>query len=279
MKENESISDRIPITSITEQNQMPSSHQAVQSTNSKEMSFSVDLPSLPQGSESIFVRQTIPTGSSDPKSKDSSDSPILFFLHGAAFTSGTWSELGILSDLAGHGYASYAIDVPGYGQSGKVHAKGDQWLRDLIDLLFPEKDSGSDSVSDIMADIMKRGGIDTTGRDMVVVTASMSGQYAIPLLIQRDDEPSPPKQMVGMITVAPVGTDAFSAGQYGKVKTPVCIVYGENDHNLGLASKKNLIQVPQHKVVVVPQGEHAAYRTSPQFFVQEVNKFLEGLKK
>merc|ERR1712058_141922 len=149
MKENESVSDRVPSTTITDMT-TSTSHQVVPSTDSKEISFTLNLSSLPPGSESIFVRQTIPTSTSGPQSKDSKGSspPILFFLHGAAFTSGTWSELGILSDFAGHGYTSYAIDVPGYGQSGKVHAKGDQWLRELIDQLFPQN-AGSDVMADI----------------------------------------------------------------------------------------------------------------------------------
>ena len=112
------------------------------------------------------------------------------------------------------------------------------------------------------------GGVSTAGREFVLVTASMSGQYAVPLLFK------PPVGLKGMVTVAPVGTGEFEQAQYEKVEIPVCIIYGALDSGIGEQSKANLVHIPNHQLVVVPDGEHAAYKTDPQFFYQQVVKWL-----
>jgi len=217
-----------------------------------EVSFSLNAPTP------IFVRQAFPA------TMDEERDFVLLFLHGAAYTSATWSELGILSDLAAQGVVSYALDIPGYGQSAGTKIKDNAWLRKVISMLTDPKAQDAK----VKKALSESGAVDTTGKTIVVVTASMSGQYAIPLLKK------PPSNLAGMVTVAPVKTDALSPKEYAKVKLPVCIIYGALDDQLGEESKKNLVQIPNHKLVVVPNGEHAAYKSDPQFFEKQVLKWL-----
>eukprot|EP01084_Bolivina_argentea_P283016 484609_1 len=224
----------------------------------KEISFVLQAKSLPQSRSkqpSIFIRQTYPLKS------DFNHEFVLIFLHGAAFSSATWSELGILQSLAQQGYISYALDVPGYGQSVKTHAMNNKWLREIIDKLIK---NDVESIKHIES----AGGIGTSNKKYILITASMSGKYAIPLLLDR------PKDMIGMITIAPVATDKYKKEQYVKVSIPVCIIYGQEDKNLGVISKENLSQIPNHKSIMVPGGQHAAYQNDPKFFHQQVVKWL-----
>eukprot|EP01084_Bolivina_argentea_P001377 2540_1 len=228
-------------------------------SHTKEISFKLQAKSLSgEKQPDIFVRQSYSTIS---KESAHSHDFVLIFLHGAAYSSATWSELGILKSLAQHGYISYALDVPGYGQSVKVRATDDRWLRDIIDQLI-----GTDEK--VSQHIVNAGGISTLNKKYILVTASMSGIYAMPLLIERV------KNMVGMITVAPVSTDKFGVQQLITITIPVCIIYGELDTHLGEKSKANLIKIPNHKLIMVPGGEHAAYKTDPKFFELQVLKWL-----
>lgn len=227
----------------------------------KEVTFTLEAPGLPllQGKNrapSIFIRQVSPVQDT-PTDHDY----VLIFLHGAAYTSATWSELGILGELARAGFISYALDIPGFGDSVKTVASDNRWLIGIIEQLTTNNDR-------VNKHIIAAGGISTVGKKFVVITASMSGRYSIPLLFNK------PRGLIGMITVAPVGTTKFSKEQYEKVDIPICIVYGEEDRKLGEESKQNLVQVPNHKLVMIPHGQHAAYKSDPKFFHQQVVKWL-----
>ena len=60
------------------------------------------------------------------------DAPGVLLLHGAAFHSGTWEELGTLEKLAEAGYRVLAIDLPGFGESKSVSADRESFLAELL---------------------------------------------------------------------------------------------------------------------------------------------------
>lgn len=75
--------------------------------------------------------------------------------------------------LAESRFLVYAVDLPGHGKSPPSHGSPAIWLRVLLDVLEVERP--------------------------VVVSPSMSGRFALPLVTGE------PQQVSGFVAVAPVG--------------------------------------------------------------------------
>nr|XP_057921464.1 protein ABHD14A [Doryrhamphus excisus] len=208
---------------------------------------SVRTGQLP-GDPPLFFREALPV--------DSAGRQILprlqvVLLHGQAFTSKTWEELGTMALLATSGYQALALDLPGYGHSpDSVALKNEQNRVDLI------------------SRFMESLGV----RSAVLVSPSMSGHYSIPFLMKNA------AQLHGFVPIAPVGTRSYTPQQYHDVQTPTLIVFGALDTNLGAQSHKNLAQLPRHSVLKLEGARHACYMDKPGAFHQGLIDFLGKLK-
>lgn len=212
------------------------------------INVSIRTGQLP-GDPPLFFREALPL---DAAGRQILPSLQVVLLHGQAFTSKTWEELGTMALLAANGHQALAMDLPGYGKSPDSEAlKSDQ---NRVDLL---------------SRFMESLGV----RAAVLVSPSMSGHYSIPFLMKNS------AQLQGFVPIAPVGTRSFTPQQYQNIQTPTLIVFGALDTNLGAQSHKNLIQLPNHSVLKLEEARHACYMDNPKEFHQGLIEFLSKLEK
>ncbi|XP_033875714.3 protein ABHD14A isoform X1 [Acipenser ruthenus] len=195
------------------------------------------------GDPPLFFRETI---SVDAAGKKMQPRLQVVLLHGQAFTSKTWEDLGTLTLLASHGYQALALDLP-----DSETMKTDQNRTNLL-LRF----------------------LDSLGvQAPVLISPSMSGRFSLPLLMHHSS------RLRGFVAVAPVGTKLYSEQQYHSIQTPTLIVFGALDGSLGTQSLKNLSQLPHHTVVRIDGAKHACYMDKPREFHQALLIFLSKLNR
>jgi pimeloyl-ACP methyl ester carboxylesterase len=170
------------------------------------------------------------------------DGRPIVLLHGASFRADTWKDLGTMTGLAQAGWLVYAVDLPGFGQSSAPKRASRFWLRTLLDRLRI--------------------------RTPVLVSPSMSGAFAFPLVI--DD----PDRVAAWIAVAPVGV-LNHQNQLDRINTPVLAVWGEKDRTIPLDQADLLAEgVPNGRKVIIPGASHAPYMNDSKRFLNEMLKFL-----
>ncbi|XP_007527374.1 protein ABHD14A isoform X3 [Erinaceus europaeus] len=200
------------------------------------------LAGLTSGDSPIFYREVVPLHR--PHRLE------VVLLHGKAFSSRTWEQLGTLQLLAQRGYRAVALDLPGFGNSA------------------PSKEANTEEGR---AKLLERALGDLKVQNAVLVSPSLSGYYALPFLIRGHH------QLHGFVPIAPVSTQNYTQEQFLAVKTPTLILYGELDRILALQALRHLRQLPNHSIVKLRNAGHACYLHKPQDFHLVLLTFLDNL--
>jgi abhydrolase domain-containing protein 14 len=183
----------------------------------------------------VFFRQTSPL--TTPKEE-------VLLLHGAHFSSKTWSDLKTLQQLTAMGHRTVAIDIPGFGQS-----------------------SGSiTDPADFLAEILSTFNLNSP----IIISPSLSGKISLPFLVKY------PEKVKGFMPIAPVDTENY-VKEFPSITVATVIVYGELDEDLGRESTKNLQNLPNTSEVEIPGAGHAAYMDRPEIWNTMLYNYLRSL--
>ncbi|KAF6312397.1 abhydrolase domain containing 14A [Rhinolophus ferrumequinum] len=141
------------------------------------------LAGLTPGNSPIFYREVLPLHRARRVE--------VVLLHGRAFTSHTWEQLGTLQLLAQRGYRAVALDLPGFGNSA------------------PSKEASTEAGR---AELLERVLRDLEVQNAVLVSPSLSGHYALPFLMRGHH------QLHGFVPIAPASTQNYTQEQFWAVK-------------------------------------------------------------
>lgn len=171
------------------------------------------------------------------------DGATVLLLHGAAFDSGTWEELGTLALLADAGFRAVAVDLPGFGASKAARADADHFLESLLPGLGVEHP--------------------------LIVSPSMSGRFSLPFLLAHPD------RVAGFVPVAPVGAVDYAERLRG-CEVPALVVWGERDQVFPPSQAQTLAAAfGNARVLILPGARHPAYLDQPEIFHRELVAFAK----
>ncbi len=166
-------------------------------------------------------------------------------LHGMKFQAETWRQLGTLDFLAGAGFHSVAVDLPGFGRSKAGNLSPSDVLRGVI--------------NDLQLD------------NPVLLGPSMGGRVALEFCLEEAE------LVDGMILVGPVGV-AENRGRLHEIKVPVLAIWGGEDAISPLENGMTLERkVSGCRLVVIDGAPHPCYLDHSDKFHAEINDFLNGL--
>uniref|UniRef100_U3D066 Protein ABHD14A n=1 Tax=Callithrix jacchus TaxID=9483 RepID=U3D066_CALJA len=200
------------------------------------------LAGLTPGNSPIFYREVLPLNRARRVQG--------VLLHGKAFNSHTWEQLGTLQLLSQRGYRAVALDLPGFGNSAS------------------SKEASTEAGR---AELLAKALRDLEVQNAVLVSPSLSGRYALPFLMRGHH------QLHGFVPIAPTSTQNYTQEQFWAVKTPTLILYGELDQILARESLRQLRHLPNHSVVKLHNAGHACYLHKPQDFHVALLAFLDHL--
>lgn len=176
----------------------------------------------------------------------------VLLLHGIRFSSENWLNIGTLTFLAKAGCRCVAIDLPGLGRSKSAEAPAPV---------------GNLAPAQFLKNVVEKLGL----APVLIISPSLSGMYSLPFLVHYQS------MVRAYVPVAPICTDKFTVEQYQSVEVPTLIVYGDQDHQLGESSLRNLSSLSNHRVVVMKGAGHPCYLDDPDTWHNALKDFISTL--
>lgn len=176
----------------------------------------------------------------------------MLLLHGWAFTSKNWEDIGVFDHFSRLGFNVYAIDYPGFGKSPSSEKYG-------IDR--GKITNGSKLVNDYLA---------ASGLDHAfLLGASMGGGIVMHSILDF------PQKVDGVIAVAPAWVEN-EENRMKKIEKPVLFIWGSEDSvispDLGKIYSK---AVNGSELEIIKGAGHPAYLHNPEEFFSLTEKFLK----
>jgi abhydrolase domain-containing protein 14 len=172
-------------------------------------------------------------------------STTVLLLHGAAFTSETWRELGTIAALAHAGHHVVALDLPGFGNSEASRVPRQDYLYQALAELWPAS-------------------------RFVIVSPSMSGGFSLPFVARHPD------RVAGYVPVAPVGIGEY-LGALKKVHVPALVVWGDNDRVVPVSQAGVLAEALGGETLILAGARHPCYLDRPEQFHRALLSFVAAL--
>ncbi|XP_066922482.1 putative protein-lysine deacylase ABHD14B [Clytia hemisphaerica] len=178
-------------------------------------------------------------------------SHTVVLLHSDKLDSTVWENIKTLEMLYNLGYRAIAIDLPGFGKSYRYKAPTQTYDKAVIlEIVLKELDA----------------------TNCILVVPSMSGSYALPLVIRGSFS------LNGFVAISPHFTERFTKTEYTLLKTPTMIIYGQTDKDYGEKSANDLMNIPDSKIHVIKGAGHACYLQNPEEFNEVLKTFLDEIK-
>lgn len=202
------------------------------------------------------MEKTIETGSGPIHAHVEGDGPAIILLHGY-HPNNNWqvweNNIGALADA---GFAVYALDLVGYGQSGGERLDHEKQVRAVLDLMDGEQISAA-----------------------IIGGVSWGGLVALKLALQAPDRVS------RLILVDSAGAGSIAEEALETIDCPTLVVWGEDDAVLPLANAAWFgATIPTAQVQTIADvtlqegvpdwGGHHPMRFKPDEFNQIVRRFL-----
>ncbi len=171
----------------------------------------------------------------------------ILLLHGAKFSSATWSNLGTLDRLTESGYRVLAVDMPGFGRTPGSKSSPSEVLQGLIEneqLVRP-----------------------------VLIGPSLGGRFCLELYF------SSPDKVGGLVLVGTVGVQNFK-DRFKEITVPCLLVWGDHDAVSPIKNAYFLDQeIKDSRLVILKEANHPCYLDDPGTWHTELLKFLEEINR
>ncbi|MEM3781758.1 MAG: alpha/beta hydrolase [Candidatus Micrarchaeaceae archaeon] len=167
-------------------------------------------------------------------------------LHGYSFESGVWERAGVIESLNRLGYASYALDVPGFPNSRNKMRINEQQIYGLLSAMINK----------------------VLNAKPLLIGASASGHIALKFAERYES---------GIRALVAIGPVNFESIDIGKIAVPILGVWGSKDRISDAKNGAAIFKSAGKSAVIIAGAGHACYLEKPNEFSKAIGEFVKTL--